>query len=268
MKTLSASLVMPWATLVLAATCLGVFQFQESNGYVRPNVPWEQANIAQKKQYVRYAEFTHEYASSRKTVQDAIESGSPTNIALAARSVLTSIFIHSNRDHITSNLLSLLLIGLLVEPHIGGVRLLLLFLTGGVAGSMADVHLGLGASAGICGIVGAGIVIGYRLNFLKRPFFTSKLKEGQKERWDQAVETLGRRCRLLMIFFGGLQLSADLAGMQAAPAVISGPTIGYDAHVWGYAAGAALGIVLVLLSRSQRQILVEDCKALKTAIFG
>lgn len=268
MKAPFASLRMPWATILLAATCLGVFHYQESNGYVRPDVRWEQANSAQRKQYVRYYEFTHEYGSSRKTVEDAIESGSPTNMVLAARSVLTSIFIHSNRDHVTNNLLSLLMIGILVEPHIGAVRLLLLFLAGGVAGPMADTHLGLGASAGISGIVGASMVIGYRLDFLKRPYFTSRLKEEKREGWDKAVDGLGRRFRFVMFFFAAMQLSADISGMMAPKLITDGPTIGYDAHVWGYAAGAALGIVLVIFSSRQRQILVEDCQALKTAIFG
>lgn len=84
--------------------------------------------------------------------------------------MLTSVFVHSTGGvlHLGLNMLSLFLFGRALEPALGRVRFLVLYLVSGFGGSVAVLLLApasvtLGASGAIFGIVGAFFVIQRRI---------------------------------------------------------------------------------------------------------
>ena len=82
--------------------------------------------------------------------------------------VFTSIFFHLNILHIGLNMVSLLIIGRLVEPILGKWRHLALFLVSGLGGSLAvflftnPLEPTVGASGAIFGLFGAYFVLARR----------------------------------------------------------------------------------------------------------
>lgn len=79
--------------------------------------------------------------------------------------LLTSIFLHINVDHLLSNLLVFLFFGTALEREIGRARMLIIFLAGGIAGNLVsllfygyDAYF-LGASGAVFAIIGAGMLI-------------------------------------------------------------------------------------------------------------
>lgn len=82
--------------------------------------------------------------------------------------LFTSIFIHYSFFHILLNMISLLIIGRLVEPALGRWRYLALFLVAGLGGSVAcyvftgPIAQSAGASGAIFGLFGAYFVIARR----------------------------------------------------------------------------------------------------------
>jgi membrane associated rhomboid family serine protease len=82
--------------------------------------------------------------------------------------LFTSIFIHYSFFHILLNMISLLIIGRLVEPVLGRWRYLALFLVAGLGGSVAcyiftgPIAQSAGASGAIFGLFGAYFVIARR----------------------------------------------------------------------------------------------------------
>ena len=79
--------------------------------------------------------------------------------------LLTSQFVHAGTSHLLLNMLSLWLLGLLVEPRIGGRRLLPGYLVCGVGGALASLWYhstgvnSVGASGAIFGLYGVQIVL-------------------------------------------------------------------------------------------------------------
>jgi membrane associated rhomboid family serine protease len=83
--------------------------------------------------------------------------------------LFTSIFVHYSILHIALNMYSLLIFGALLEPLLGRIRYLVLFLISGFAGSVAVLLIAVpeqavgGASGAIFGLFGAFFVIQRRL---------------------------------------------------------------------------------------------------------
>jgi membrane associated rhomboid family serine protease len=83
--------------------------------------------------------------------------------------LITSIFVHYSILHIALNMYSLLIFGALLEPLLGRIRYLVLFLISGFAGSVAVLLIAVpeqavgGASGAIFGLFGAFFVIQRRL---------------------------------------------------------------------------------------------------------
>ncbi len=88
--------------------------------------------------------------------------------------LLSSVFLHADALHLVLNGLALFGLGRLCEAVFGPVRLLWLFLLAGIVGALAS-HLGrvpglepgaisisVGASGGVFGLMGAGVVFGQR----------------------------------------------------------------------------------------------------------
>jgi membrane associated rhomboid family serine protease len=137
--------------------------------------------------------------------------------------LLTSAFLHVQILHIAFNMVALYALGPPLERFVGHTRLVAIYLTTGLAGSVAVVWLAdpriptLGASGAVFGIFGAAIVLmrsrGYDI--------TS---------W---IVLLGIN---LVITF-------------------SVPNISWQAHLGGLVAGAALGAVLAYTPRERRRVL-------------
>lgn len=123
--------------------------------------------------------------------------------------VITSMFTHERVWHIASNMLSLWMIGPLLEAVLGRVRYLAVYLVSGLAGSAlvlaATPHFGstLGASGAIFGLLGALVVV-----FLRRGL---------------PLQQLGTVVALNFFI------------------TFTVPNISWEAHVGGFLAGLALG---------------------------
>ena len=82
--------------------------------------------------------------------------------------LFTSIFFHLNVEHIGLNMLSLWVLGRLVEPALGTWRYLALFIVSGLGGSVISylitnpLSAGVGASGAIFGLFGAYFVLARR----------------------------------------------------------------------------------------------------------
>jgi rhomboid protease GluP len=92
--------------------------------------------------------------------------------------LLTSCFVHGSLLHIAFNMIALRQIGPFVERAVGVARMAPLYLLAGIAGSSGSTFFGwlsgaqrlsVGASGAICGLVGAALVIGYRVEGPRSP---------------------------------------------------------------------------------------------------
>jgi membrane associated rhomboid family serine protease len=129
------------------------------------------------------------------------------------------MFLHLSLAHLAFNLLGLYLFGPLLERAYGCGRFAVVFLGGGIAGSLASMlfsrQLGAGASGGILGVCGAIVFIRYR-----RPAMLPA--EAQAVCGSQLVAGIG-----LTLAFGWLA-----------------PGIDNWAHLGGLAGGAAVSVLL------------------------
>src|SRR3954470_10251624 len=86
--------------------------------------------------------------------------------------LLTAGFLHADITHLLFNMISLYILGQMLEPHFGRLRFLLIFLVSVLTGSLAIVitdSAGLGASAGVFGLMGAGLVSMWLEGFSLKP---------------------------------------------------------------------------------------------------
>lgn len=137
----------------------------------------------------------------------------------------TEMFLHSGWIHIGANMLTLFVLGSLVERMVGPWRLLLLYLGSGIAANVGCVLLSsagvlraeliVGASGAIMGLVGG--VAGSALRT-----------------WAGSRSPVHGRRLLLILAFVGLQFAID--------ATI--PLVSSATHVLGAGAGLLLGLVL------------------------
>jgi len=91
-----------------------------------------------------------------------------------ALSSLVSMFLHANIVHIAFNMLALVTLGRILEPHIGPARFVFVYLLSGFAGTMlhtayvfitdAGVNTPVvGASGAISGVIGISAALGDRI---------------------------------------------------------------------------------------------------------
>jgi rhomboid protease GluP len=107
---------------------------------------------------------------AERTTRERIQSGGqyfPLIRHGAVWRLWTCVFVHVDLVHLASNAVSLWVLGALLEPMLGGWRLSAWFLAGGVAGatlSHVTGHLQSdGASGGAFALLGAAVVLGWRL---------------------------------------------------------------------------------------------------------
>jgi membrane associated rhomboid family serine protease len=84
--------------------------------------------------------------------------------------MLTACFIHITPVHILMNMIALYQVGVVLEPHYGRMRFVLIYLVSGLGGSVAslawnwsDPVVSAGASGAISGLIAAGAVAGHML---------------------------------------------------------------------------------------------------------
>jgi membrane associated rhomboid family serine protease len=131
---------------------------------------------------------------------------------------VTYAFLHGGFGHLLLNGVMLAVMGQVLERRLGPVRFLLLFVAGAVGGALAHVLIGaspqarmIGASAGVGGLYGAGLVL------------------QQRGVW------LGPNGRVL-VALAGLFVIINLLGLVLP--ILSG--VAYGAHLGGFIAGAVL----------------------------
>lgn len=92
--------------------------------------------------------------------------------------LLTSCFVHGSLLHIAFNMVALRQIGPFVERSVGVARMAPLYILTALGGSTGSTFLGwlsqeqrlsVGASGAICGLIGAALVIGYRIEGSRSP---------------------------------------------------------------------------------------------------
>ena len=137
---------------------------------------------------------------------------------------ITSVFLHSTSlfVHILLNMYTLWIFGRLLEPMLGRIRFLALYLLSGLAGSIGVVVFAapttqvLGASGAIFGLMGAFVVIQRRLG-------------------------------------GNMTQLYVLLAINLAIGFIPGANISWQAHLGGLIGGALVGLILLeTRSRSRR----------------
>ncbi|HUF09713.1 MAG TPA: rhomboid family intramembrane serine protease [Rhodothermales bacterium] len=146
--------------------------------------------------------------------------------------ILSAMFMHGGIAHILGNLLYLWIFGDNVEHRFGHGTFLFLYLTSGVAATVAQIMLdpdsmvpSLGASGAISGVLGAYLVL-FPRNRVNAIFFFSVVSV-------PAILVIG-----LWIAF---QLISGWGVLSAGPQLGG---VAYGAHVGGFVAGALCALVL------------------------
>jgi rhomboid protease GluP len=82
--------------------------------------------------------------------------------------MLTAMFIHITPIHLATNMIALVQVGRVLEPHYGRGRFVALYVLSGLMGSASSLAwhwsrpvASAGASGAICGLIGAGMVAGH-----------------------------------------------------------------------------------------------------------
>jgi rhomboid protease GluP len=137
--------------------------------------------------------------------------------------LFTAMFLHANEAHLAFNMLALFSIGGYVERYFGHLRFILIYILGGLLGSLLMLFVseaGLGASGAIFAIFGAQIVFLY----LHRELFGAA---GQAQMW---------RSIWLMVFNFLIGFAVNI-GSQFTDGTVM---IGNAAHMGGAMGGAVL----------------------------
>ena len=121
--------------------------------------------------------------------------------------LLTSTFLHGGMMHIAANMIGLLFIGILLEPRLGRLRLVLIYLTTGILASATslwwyDATVSVGASGAIFGLY--GVFLAFLLTKVYPKDFTKSLL------WSILI-FIGYN--LLMGFTGGIDNAAHIGGL-------------------------------------------------------
>jgi membrane associated rhomboid family serine protease len=152
---------------------------------------------------------------------------------------ITSVFLHSTSlfVHIILNMYTLWIFGRLLEPMLGRIRFLALYLISGLAGSVGVVVFAapttqvLGASGAIFGLMGAFVVIQRRLG-------------------------------------GNMTQLYILLAINLAIGFIPGANISWQAHLGGLIGGAAVGLILLeTRNRSRRGLQIGLLIGLTVLLF-
>lgn len=168
--------------------------------------------------------------------------GSPSLFSLGARAMLkmgandstmtiaemrfetlvTACFLHFSALHLMFNMMALYQAGTLVEVAVGPARFFPMYLIAGIAGSITSAFVGWmtgervsgGASGAICGVIGAALVLGIRVQGWKGPL------TGAMGRWLGTILLIGA----LPGFDNAAHLGGTLGGIAMATTWRKGAT--------------------------------------------
>jgi membrane associated rhomboid family serine protease len=149
-----------------------------------------------------------------------------------ASTLATHMFMHGGLMHLIGNMVFLVLLGILLEPALGGSRFLIAYLVGGLgaAGLSLAIHWGegngmVGASGAIAGLMGLlALVYGMR----RIRFFY----------WVFVYFDYVRAPALVLL---PLWLGWEIFSFFT----FEGSNVAYDAHIGGIVSGAVIGLLLV-----------------------
>lgn len=174
----------------------------------------------------------------------------------------TSLFLHGGPGHAATNVLGVGLLGWVLEPALGALGLVLLFLYGGLAGNLlslalAPAHSSVGASGSVYGLAGALLVL---LARHRGPFFPGRnglvvALLGGGLAWS-AWRGFSQQDWDAYAHLGGLLAGALAGALASARPSACGPRLGLR---WP-AAAAALGLLLALAlaAWSQRPFVLAE----------
>lgn len=167
------------------------------------------------------------------------------NVVEETLAVFTSMFLHVNLPHLVGNLIYLWIFGNNIEDRFGRLWYILFYFAGGTAAALAQVAIDptssvpmVGASGAISAVLGAYLVLfpGARILSLVFLGFFYQLIEVP------ALIVLGFWFVLQLIDGIG---SLGLAGAEGG--------VAFFAHIGGFVAGVAVGLLVRGTSRARRQ---------------
>ena len=171
----------------------------------------------------------------------AFFAGTPVPASEAIFPFLTSMFLHGGWMHLIGNMWFLWIFGDNIEDRMGHLRYTVLYVVGGLAGSVAHVLASadsgvptVGASGAIAGVMGAYLITFPRARVLTLiPFFFLFTRE--------------LPAYVILLYWLLLQSFSGAASLGAADATQGG--VAWFAHIGGF----LVGIPLMLLMRGQRR---------------
>ena len=156
--------------------------------------------------------------------------------------LLTCCFVHVSVLHVLLNLLLVREVGTLVETSAGAARFSVMYVASGIAGSVASTAWdlvqnesvpGAGASGAICGLIGAAMVVGWRVGGRESPLVRLMA------RWLVTVLVVG----MLANFDNAAHAGGAAAGAMVALTWRRGPELPA-----GRTANVALFVIVLLAS--------------------
>ena len=132
--------------------------------------------------------------------------------------LFTSMFIHSGFMHLLMNIFGLVLAAIFIEPFLGRIRFVIIYVTSGIAGGLASIWwhweenpVGIGASGAIFGLFGTILIL-----------TLTNAVDSNSKKW------------LFRVF-----------GFYAGISILMGFITGADnaAHIGGLVVGAVIGLI-------------------------
>lgn len=160
--------------------------------------------------------------------------------------LFTSMFLHFNELHIVFNMMALYYIGGNLERLFGHIRFSIIYVLGGLAGSILPLYFGsggLGASGAVFAIWGTEAVFIYQNRKLFGAAGQARLRNS--------------------LFFMGFNFLLGFSANAVAEVADSGIRIGNTAHFGGLAAGVILGFLLVPRFEVKRKVTPEGVFAVE-----
>ncbi len=166
---------------------------------------------------------------------------SPYQIA----TIFASMFMHAGWLHIGGNMLYLWIFGNNIEDRLGPLPYLGFYLAAGVAATVGQGLMAassdvpnLGASGAIAGVLGAYLLLYPRARVLTAVFIIF------------LIDLVRIPAVIVIGLWFVLQLASGIGSL--GPAAASQGGVAYFAHVWGFLAGMAMVLPIVISDRTRR----------------
>ncbi len=162
-----------------------------------------------------------------------------------AATVVTSMFMHGGGAHILGNMVFLFVFGDNIEDRYGRIKYVLIYLGWGAAAALAHSLYAVSAGAGTVPAVGAsgaisGILGAYLVMYPRAKIFTILVM--------LFITTIRIPVLIYIPFWFGMQVLFQVLELAGG----GGGGVAYLAHIGGFVAGAATGLVWRLLPDSMK----------------